>query len=69
MHMNRREALKLLGAGAVLMGAPRIAFGQDAETLVVALDEGPRQLDPLLYQTNPGYRVMQNIFDTLLTVD
>jgi peptide/nickel transport system substrate-binding protein len=67
--MNRREAFKLLGAGAVLMSAPRISFGQDAEELVVALDEIPRQLDPLLYQTNPGYRVMQNIFDTLLTVD
>lgn len=69
MRMNRRAALKLVGAGVVLLGAPRISFGQDSEELIVALDEIPRQLDPLLYQTNPGYRVMQNIYDSLLTVD
>ncbi len=69
MHMNRRAAIGLLGAGAALLGAPRLAFGQEKTELNVALDELPRQLDPLLYQTNPGYRVMQNIYDTLLTVD
>jgi len=72
MRMNRRTALKMLGAGAagtMLLGAPRIAFGQDGGQIRVALDELPRQLDPLLYQTNPGYRVMRNIYDTLLTVD
>jgi peptide/nickel transport system substrate-binding protein len=67
--MNRRTAFKLVGAGVALLAAPRISFAQDAEELVVALDEIPKQLDPLLYQTNPGYRVMQNIYDTLLTVD
>lgn len=71
MRMNRRTAFKLFGAGAgvALLGAPRIAFGQEGGQIIVALDEIPRQLDPLLYQTNPGYRVMQNIYDTLLTVD
>ncbi|WP_421949975.1 ABC transporter substrate-binding protein [Pelagibacterium sp.] len=72
MHITRRDAFKLLGASAAsvaLMSAPRIAFGQSGGEIRVALDEIPRQLDPLLYQTNPGYRVMQNIFDTLLTVD
>lgn len=72
MRMNRRTAFKLLGAGAagtMLLGAPRIAFGQEGGQIRVALDELPRQLDPLLYQTNPGYRVMRNIYDTLLTVD
>jgi len=69
MEISRRSAFKLLGAGAILMAAPRISFGQEKKELVVALDEIPRQLDPLLYQTNPGYRVMQNIYDTLLTVD
>lgn len=72
MRMNRRTALKMLGAGAagtMLLGAPRIAFGQEGGQIRVALDELPRQLDPLLYQTNPGYRVMRNIYDTLLTVD
>lgn len=72
MDLNRRDAFKLLGASAVgvaLMSAPRIAFGQSGGQIRVALDEIPRQLDPLLYQTNPGYRVMQNIFDTLLNVD
>lgn len=71
MRMNRRTALTLLGAsaGVTLLTSPRIAFGQEGGQIIVALDEVPRQLDPLLYQTNPGYRVMQNIYDTLLTVD
>lgn len=72
MRLNRRNAFKLLGAGVagtMLLGAPRIAFGQEGGQIRVALDELPRQLDPLLYQTNPGYRVMRNIYDTLLTVD
>ncbi|HEY4201949.1 MAG TPA: ABC transporter substrate-binding protein [Devosiaceae bacterium] len=72
--MDRRTVFKLLGAGAgyaVLLGAPTLSFAQASGTkhLRVALDELPKQLDPLLYQTNPGYRTMQNIYDTLLTVD
>ncbi|MGQ7791202.1 ABC transporter substrate-binding protein [Faunimonas sp. B44] len=71
MPMHRRDAIKFFGAtaGIVFLAAPRIAFAQGSKQLIVALDELPRQLDPLLYQTNPGYRVMQNIYDTLLTVD
>ena len=73
MEMNRRIALKLMGAGAgcKLLGAPTFAFGQSNGTnhLTLALGEVPLQLDPLLYQTNPGYRSMLNIYDTLLTVD
>jgi len=71
MRMNRRTAFKLMGAGAgvALLSAPRITFGQEGGQIIVAMDELPRQLDPLLYQTNPGYRVMQNIYDSLLTVD
>jgi peptide/nickel transport system substrate-binding protein len=73
MRMNRRTAFQLFGAGAgwALLGAPTLSFAQaeGASHLTVALDELPRQLDPLLYQTNPGYRSMLNIYDTLLTVD
>lgn len=71
MRMNRRTALQMLGlGGAVFLGAPSLSFGQvSGSKLTVALDELPRQLDPLLYQTNPGYRTMQNIYDSLLTVD
>ncbi len=71
VRMNRRTALQLFGAGAgaALLGAPQIVFGQEGGRVIVALGELPGQLDPLLYQTNPGYRTMQNIFDTLLTVD
>lgn len=65
--------MTLLGAGAAygLLGAPTLCFAQAAgsRSLRVALDELPKQLDPLLYQTNPGYRTMLNIYDTLLTVD
>jgi peptide/nickel transport system substrate-binding protein len=73
MRMNRRTAFKLFGAGAgyALLGAPTLSFAQAAggKHLTVALDELPKQLDPLLYQTNPGYRTMLNIYDTLLTVN
>ncbi|EUB99432.1 ABC-type transporter, periplasmic subunit [Rhizobium sp. CF080] len=73
MQVTRRSAMTLLGAGAAygLLGAPTICFAQAAgsSTLRVALDELPKQLDPLLYQTNPGYRTMLNIYDTLLTVN
>jgi peptide/nickel transport system substrate-binding protein len=72
MNLTRRTALQLLGttAGLGLVGLPTASLAQDGEkVLVIALDEIARQLDPLLYQTNPGYRVMPNIYDTLLTVD
>jgi len=73
MQLTRRSVMSLLGAGAAygLLGAPTINFAEAADTgtLRVALDELPKQLDPLLYQTNPGYRTMLNIYDTLLTVD
>ena len=71
MRMNRRTAFQLIGAsaGVVLLGAPQISFGQDSDELIVALDDIPRQLDPLLNQLNPGYRTLWNIYDSLLTVD
>jgi peptide/nickel transport system substrate-binding protein len=72
VSMNRREAVKLFGGGLGLayLGAPVLSFAQaSGSTLVVAMDEVPKQLDPLLYQTNPGYRTMWNVFDSLLTVD
>ena len=73
MDISRRAAFKLFGAGAgyALLSAPRLSFAAETktDTLIVALDELPKQLDPLLYQTNPGYRTMRNIYDSLLTVD
>jgi peptide/nickel transport system substrate-binding protein len=72
MRMNRRTALTLLGAGAgyAYLGAPQTVFGQDAGAVLnVAMDQVPAALDPLLGQTNPFYRTLQNIYDTLLTVD
>jgi len=71
MRMNRRTAFKLMGAGTglALLGAPRITFGQEGGQIIVALDEVPRQLDPLLNQLNPAYRTLWNIYDSLLTVD
>lgn len=69
MQITRRTTLKFLGIAVPILSAPGIVFGQEGGQLRIALDELPRQLDPLLYQTNPGYRVMPNIFDTLLTVD
>lgn len=72
MRINRRTALSMVGGGAgmVLLGAPRIAFGQDAGPVInVAEVQLPGALDPLLGQTNPFYRTLQNVYDTLLTVD
>ena len=71
MTITRRNLLQMTGGalGALCLGAPQIAFGQTGGTLTAALEELPKQLDPLRYLTNPGYRVMFNIYDTLLTVD
>jgi peptide/nickel transport system substrate-binding protein len=72
MDLTRRSALQLFGAtaGLGIVGLPTLTQAQDGtKVLVVALDEIAKQLDPLLYQTNPGYRIMQNIYDSLLTVD
>lgn len=72
MRINRRDAVKLFGGGLGLayLGAPVLSFGQaNGSTATIAMDEVPKTLDPLLYQTNPGYRTMLNVFDTLLTVD
>lgn len=71
MRIKRRTALQMLGAsaGAMFLTRPQLAFGQGAGTVVVAVDDIPRQLDPLLNQLNPGYRTLWNVFDSLLTVD
>ncbi|AJE45760.1 ABC transporter substrate-binding protein [Celeribacter indicus] len=71
MTLNRRRFLQTAGtlAGAAILARPeRVLAGADA-TLTVALESVPNQLDPLRYQTNPGYRVMANMYDTLLRVD
>ena len=70
--MNRRTVLQLLGAGAgagAFIGPAKLAWSQQLNEVVVALDEIPRQLDPLLNQLNPAYRTLWNAFDSLLTVD
>lgn len=71
MLLKRRTALKLLGASAAgaFLSAPQLAFGQGVSQIVVAVDDIPDQLDPLLNQRNPGYRVLWNMFDSLLTVN
>ena len=71
MPMDRRTALKVMGAGAgaTFLGPAKLAWGQDLDEVVVALDVIPRQLDPLLNQLNPAYRTLWNVFDSLLTVD
>ena len=71
MRVKRRTALQFLGASAAsaFLSAPQLAFGQGVSQIIVAVDDIPDQLDPLLNQRNPGYRVLWNIFDSLLTVD
>lgn len=71
MPITRRISLQLMSATVVasVLATPQIAFSQDVEEVIVALDDIPEQLDPLLNQRNPGYRTLWNIFDSLLTVD
>lgn len=71
MNITRRSALHMIGgasaAGLLPLGARRAQAASG--TVVVAIEEAPKQLDPLRYLTNPGYRVIYNIFDTLIGVD
>jgi peptide/nickel transport system substrate-binding protein len=71
MDMTRRSACGLIGGAAVGLAGPFGMREAKAQTrpLVVALEEIPAQLDPLRNLRNPGYRVIYNIFDTLLKTD
>lgn len=71
MALTRRETLKL--SGGALVGA--FAAGRSTPSsanqrpVVIALEEIPKRLDPLRSLTNPGYRVMPNMYDALIQVD
>jgi peptide/nickel transport system substrate-binding protein len=71
MGLTRRTTFKLFGgalAGTLAAGRSTPSHAQ-TRPVVVALEEIPRRLDPLRVQLNPGYRVMHNIYDTLIAVD
>ena len=71
MAVTRRETFQLFGgalAGTIAGGQPTTSYAQ-ARPVVVALEDIPRRLDPLRVQLNPGYRVMYNMYDTLIAVD
>ncbi|MEJ1158989.1 ABC transporter substrate-binding protein [Prosthecomicrobium sp. N25] len=72
MQLSRRTFNGMLGSSLAgsLLGPFGAGFARaQTKPLTVALEEIPKQLDPLRYLTNPGYRVMYNIYDTLLDVD
>jgi peptide/nickel transport system substrate-binding protein len=72
MNINRRSVMQLMGgasAAAMLPAATMRGARAATGTVVVAIEEAPKQLDPLRYLTNPGYRTIYNIFDTLIGVD
>src|SRR5262245_1721516 len=70
MAVTRRTTFKLFGG--VLAGTfadrSRSSHAQ-SRPLLIALEDIPRRLDPLRVQLNPGYRVMHNMYDTLIVVD
>ena len=71
MTVTRRATFKLFGgalAGTLAAGRSTSAQAQ-TKPLVIALEDIPRRLDPLRVQLNPGYRVMHNMYDTLIVVD
>src|SRR5688572_3556549 len=71
MAITRRETIQVFGgalAGALAAGRPTASHAQ-SRPVIVALEDLPRRLDPLRVQLNPGYRVMYNMYDTLIAVD
>lgn len=72
MNLTRRSTLKAIG-GSMAAGALPLGYAPQARaatgTVTVAIEGAPNLLDPLRFLTNPGYRVIYNIFDTLIAVD
>jgi peptide/nickel transport system substrate-binding protein len=72
MKITRRSACLLIAgtiAGAAGTALPFSAYAQSGKQVIVAADEIPKQLDPLRSQLFAGYRVMINLYDTLIAVD
>jgi peptide/nickel transport system substrate-binding protein len=69
MSISRRSVLHLMGGASAASMLPLGRAQAATGTAIVAIEEAPKQLDPLRYLTNPGYRVIYNIFDTLIGVD
>ena len=71
MAVTRRATFRFVGgalAGTFAGGRSTSSYAQ-TRPVVIALEEIPRRLDPLRVQLNPGYRVMHNMYDTLIAVD
>lgn len=58
------------GAGltALALGTGRLQ-AQQSKNIVVAVQEIPPQLDPILVEYNSGYRILFNVYDTLIGTD
>jgi len=72
MKITRRSACLLIAgtiAGAAGAALPYSAYAQSGKQVIVAADEIPKQLDPLRYQIYAGFRVMINLYDTLIMTD
>ena len=55
-----------LAAALVIVSAPAPAQDRD---VIVAVQENPPQLAPVMIQRNVAYRVLYNVYDTLLDID
>ena len=59
----------LLLAAAIAVAAAGTAPAVDARTVTVAVFQNPLQLDPVLQARNVAYRVLPNVFETMIGVD
>lgn len=66
MTRMQKAAKGAMLAACLALSAPAIAQGQ---SLNIAIQENPRVLDPVLIQNNIAYRVLPNVFETLIAVD
>ncbi len=69
MKITRRAACLLIAGTLAATSLPFSAYAQSGKQVVVAADEIPKQLDPLRYQIYAGFRVMINLYDTLIMTD
>ena len=69
MKITRRSACLLIVGTIAAASLPFSAYAQSGKQIIVATDDIPKQLDPLRSQLFAGYRVMINLYDTLIAVD
>ena len=63
---RRAHALKAVAVAAAVFSTAQAA---EAQTITVAVQQNPLQLDPILQARNVAYRTLPNVFETMIAVD